>query len=80
LIVSGTGTGLAADAEDIRRVRATCPRAKILLGSGVTLENIKNYLPLADGFIVGTSLKRNGRISEPVDSKRVSALARALET
>ena len=80
LIVSGTGTGLAADAEDVRRVRATCPRAKILLGSGVTLKNIKDYLPLADGFIVGTSLKRNGRISEPVDSKRVAALASALGT
>jgi membrane complex biogenesis BtpA family protein len=78
LIVSGTGTGLAADVEDVRRVRATCPKAKILLGSGVTLQNIKNYLSLADGFIVGTSLKRKGRVSEPVDLKRVAALAKAI--
>jgi predicted TIM-barrel enzyme len=33
---------------------------------------------MADGFIVGTSLKRGGKISNPVDSKRVAGLARAL--
>jgi membrane complex biogenesis BtpA family protein len=79
LIVSGTGTGLAADAADVRRVRAACPSAKILLGSGVTRENIKDYLTLADGFIVGTSLKLRGKISNPVDPKRVAALVRALK-
>jgi membrane complex biogenesis BtpA family protein len=78
LIVSGTGTGLAADAADVERVRAACPSAKIFLGSGVTLENIKDYLPLADGFIVGTSLKADGRIYNPVDPRRVAALAEAV--
>jgi uncharacterized protein len=79
LIVSGTGTGLATDRADVERVRATCPAAKILLGSGVTLENIGDYLPLADGFIVGTSLKVDGKVSNPVDAQRVAALARALK-
>src|SRR5689334_17010636 len=36
LIVSGSGTGLAADARDVQRVRQACPGATILLGSGVT--------------------------------------------
>lgn len=78
LIVSGTGTGRAAAAADVQRVRASCPNAKILLGSGVTVENVCDYLPLADGFIVGTSFKRGGRISSPVDVRRVAALVRAL--
>lgn len=78
LIISGQGTGLAADRADLEGVRAACPRAKLLLGSGVTLDNAAEYLPLADGFIVGTSLKRNGQVTEPVDSRRVAALARAL--
>ena len=34
--------------------------------------------PLADGFIVGSSLKVNGKLSNPIDAKRVAALARAL--
>jgi hypothetical protein len=78
LIVSGAGTGLEADLADVERVRRTCPATKILLGSGVTLENVRDFLSLADGFIVGSSLKLNGRLSNPVDAKRVAALARAL--
>jgi membrane complex biogenesis BtpA family protein len=74
LIISGVGTGLVADLSDVERVRRACPSAKVLLGSGVTVENIREFLPLADGFIVGTSLKRGGKVSNPVDSRRVRAL------
>jgi uncharacterized protein len=79
LIVSGRGTGLAADRADVAAVRAMCPAAKVLLGSGVTLENLADYLPLADAFIVGSSLKRAGRVYEAVDERRVSAMAKAIE-
>jgi len=78
LIISGVGTGMAADLSDVERVRRACPSAKILLGSGVTLENIRDFLPITDGFIVGTSLKRDGKISNPVDPKRVRALVSAI--
>jgi membrane complex biogenesis BtpA family protein len=74
LIISGVGTGMATELSDVERVRHACPSAKIFLGSGVTLANIRDFLPLADGFIVGTSLKRDGKISNPVDSRRVRAL------
>jgi uncharacterized protein len=78
LIVSGTGTGLAADRADVKAVRTGCPSAKLLLGSGVSLDNLADYLPLADGFIVGSSLKRDGKLYKPVDVKRVAALSRAM--
>ena len=77
LIVSGTGTGEAADVSDLERVRRACPAARILLGSGVTAKNVRDYSQ-ADGFIVGTSLKRNGRVGNPVDARRVSALVKAI--
>jgi membrane complex biogenesis BtpA family protein len=79
LIVSGVGTGKAADLDDVRRVRAACPNAKILLGSGVNLENADSFLQIADGAIVGSSLKRDGKLSNPVDAKRVAALVKAVE-
>jgi uncharacterized protein len=79
LIVSGAGTGLAADAQDLPRVRESCPRARVLIGSGITRENLRDYLPLADGFIVGSSLKRNGELYAPVDARRVAALARLID-
>jgi uncharacterized protein len=78
LIISGTGTGEAADVSDVQRVRHACPSAKILLGSGVTVENVEHYFE-ADGFIVGTSLKRGGNVGSPVDIKRVAALAKKLK-
>ncbi|HTA29639.1 MAG TPA: BtpA/SgcQ family protein [Candidatus Cybelea sp.] len=78
LIISGVGTGMAADPADVRRVREACPSARIFLGSGVTRENEAEFLPFADGFIVGSSLKTGGKLSNPVDSKRVAALARAM--
>jgi len=78
LIVSGQGTGLAADAADLERVREACGPARIFLGSGVTLENISNYVAWADGFIVGTSLKKAGKISNAVDPARVATLARKI--
>jgi membrane complex biogenesis BtpA family protein len=79
LIVSGVGTGKAADLDDVRRVRTACPRAKILLGSGVNLENVKSFLQIANGAIVGSSLKRDGKLSNPVDAKRVALLVKAVE-
>ncbi|MDD5199059.1 MAG: BtpA/SgcQ family protein [Terrimicrobiaceae bacterium] len=78
LIVSGTGTGVATKIDDVRRVRAACPDTPILLGSGVTAANVGGYLEFANGFIVGTSVKRGGDIAKPVDERRVVALRKAL--
>jgi membrane complex biogenesis BtpA family protein len=75
LIVSGVGTGMAAEVTDLERVRATCPRTPLLVGSGITPNNLKDYFGSADGFIVGTSLKAGGKVSAPVDPKRVAELA-----
>jgi uncharacterized protein len=77
LIVSGTGTGEATKVSDLETVRRACPTAKILLGSGVTAENVRNYSQ-ADGFIVGSSLKTEGKLANPVDPQRVVKLVKAM--
>jgi predicted TIM-barrel enzyme len=43
------------------------------------LANVREFLPVADGFIVGSSLKAGGKLYNPVDAKRVAALARAIK-
>jgi uncharacterized protein len=78
LIVSGTGTGLATDLADVRAVREACPAACILIGSGIAAQNIGRYLPYADGFIVGSSLKHGGAVDRAVDARRVAELRRAM--
>lgn len=74
LIVSGTGTGAATPLEDVRRVRAACPDAKILIGSGSTDESAEELLQFADGLIVGTWLKVDGVLANPIDPERVVRL------
>lgn len=79
LIISGTGTGTATDLSEVERVRAACPKARILIGSGITAASVADYLRAADGVIVGSSLKRNGRLRDLVDARRVAALRRAMK-
>jgi hypothetical protein len=79
LIISGAGTGLPALAADVETVRQICPDAPILIGSGFNSSNAREFLPWINGAIVGSSLKRNGRLNNPVDPARVKALVRAMK-
>ncbi|MEM7391652.1 MAG: BtpA/SgcQ family protein [Verrucomicrobiota bacterium] len=74
LVVSGRGTGAEVDLDDLKRVRTACPDATILVGSGVTMESAPKILEQADGFLVASSLKQDGRLENPVDEARVRAL------
>jgi uncharacterized protein len=70
LIVSGRMTGDAPPVEKVRRARQAATRP-ILMGSGTTAENIAEFLRYADGAIVGSSLKVDGVMENPVDGERV---------
>ncbi len=78
VIASGARTGEAPEPGYIAALRSTAPGAKILVGSGVTPENIRLYWRLADGFIVGTYFKVGGVTTNPVDKKRVEAFVRVV--
>ena len=78
LVVSGRATGDATPIEDVKRVRSAVPDVPILVGSGVTPETAADLLSLADALIVGTSLKRDGDVSKPVDPERVRRLVDAV--
>lgn len=78
LIVTGSFTGEEADLSDVKAVKEVVPESvPVLVGSGVTQGNIGSYLEWADGVIVGTSLKRDGVVSNPVDRGRVEGLVSA---
>jgi len=79
LIVTGTATGSAPHPREIDRVREAAAGTPILVGSGLTETNAPALLAQADGAIVGTFLKREGRVEEPVDEMRVLRLRRALD-
>ena len=77
LIVSGTGTGAAPDVEEAARLRKAVPDATILVGSGVSTANLGALAEVADGAIVGSSLKVDGRVSGQIDPDRARELIRA---
>ena len=78
LIVTGPFTGQEADLTDVRAVKETVPPGvPVLVGSGVTESNIARYLEWADGVIVGTDIKVDGDVANPVDAGRVKALVAA---
>lgn len=79
LVVTGKETGGEADPAGLELVRRAVPDAPIVLGSGLSVENAPRFRDLADGYIVGTWLKEEGRVDAPVDAGRVRALVRALE-
>lgn len=77
LVVSGSGTGHAPDLEHASRLRKAIPEAPILIGSGVSPANLPELAEVADGAIVGTSLKREGRTDNQVDPDRARELVEA---
>ena len=78
LVVSGQATGAATPIDDVKRVRSAVPDVPLLVGSGVTPETASELLSIADGLIVGTSLKRDGDVRAPVDPDRVRRLVAAV--
>ena len=79
LIVSGPVTGQPAEVTDVATVREAVPEGFILVGSGVTEANAPQLLAKANGAIVGTSLKRDGIVSNLIDLDRVKRLAEIIQ-
>jgi uncharacterized protein len=77
LVVSGRATGDATPLADVKRVRSAVPSAPLLVGSGVTADTVAELLSVADAAIVGTFVKREGHVGNPVDPERVRRLVAA---
>ena len=75
VVVTGAATGVAADAAEVEAV-AGAVKLPVLVGSGITADNIADYAA-ADGFIVGSWVKRGGSWSGALDARRTAALVKA---
>ncbi len=77
VIVSGAATGEPPRAGDAREAKSHC-RLPVLLGSGVTPENVAGFYDAADGFIVGSYFKERGLWSNTVERARVERMTEAV--
>ena len=74
VIVTGVATGQPAEPDEVNAVGRGVSVATIV-GSGITAENILHYSE-ADAFIVGSSIKKDGLWSNPIDNDRARSLVR----
>ncbi len=72
VILSGWATGSPPSLEDLELASAAASGTPVFIGSGANWENISTLMQAADGVIVSSSLKRRGRIEQPIDPIRVS--------
>jgi len=79
LIVSGKLTGWAPELEKVKKAKEFAGDTPVLVGSGTTAANVKDFLKYADGIIAGTDLKKDGINENPVDVSRVKKYMQAVK-
>lgn len=72
ILVSGQITGEAAALSDLEAVKAVLPDMAVMANTGVKHETVADVLGVADGCIVGSSLKVDGDTWNPVDPARAA--------
>ena len=70
LIITGSSTGEVANIAELINVKKKT-KLPVIIGSGVSADNIHKYYNLADVFIVGSDFKKNGNWQNGVDKTRV---------
>ncbi len=79
VIITGGHTGSAPDLKEISQVRSAIS-LPVILGSGITVENLEDFFPLADAFIVGSFFKEEGHWKNPLSFKRTQAFMEKLNS
>ncbi|WP_223422818.1 BtpA/SgcQ family protein [Tateyamaria pelophila] len=70
VLVSGQITGEAAALPDLEAVKAVLPDMAVMANTGVKHDTVADVLAIADGCIVGSSLKVDGDTWNPIDPER----------
>src|SRR5580765_1439078 len=70
VIITGARTTEPPSIPELRRVKKQT-HVPVIIGSGMTTQNIKSYFPLADGFIVGSTFREGGKFLGRLDPKRL---------
>ena len=78
VVVTGPRTGESPELKELRRVKELAD-VPVVIGSGMTSQNISRYMPWADGFIVGSILREEGRFLGQLDPRRLKAFVSAFQ-
>jgi len=74
IVVTGAGTGRETPLDKVRAFREVIGDFPLIIGAGLNPENAYEQLSVADGAIVGSYFKKDGRVENDVDPDRVREL------
>jgi membrane complex biogenesis BtpA family protein len=72
ILISGPAAGAPVAMSDLRAAKDAVPDSPVFANTGVRAERLAGILAVADGVIVGTSLKVDGITWNPVDPARAA--------
>lgn len=78
VIVTGSSTGKSVDIRELDALKDSVDKP-ILIGSGITVDNILEYWKYADAFIVGSHFKKNGFWMNPISNERLLVFMHQVE-
>jgi membrane complex biogenesis BtpA family protein len=79
IIMTGGLTGDPVNIDELKSVKVISS-LPIIIGSGISLDNVNDYFQICDGFIVGSYFKEKGNWQNSVDKKRVTKFIQKIET
>ncbi|CAL7942050.1 unnamed protein product [Xylocopa violacea] len=79
IVLTGTSTGEPTDVSDLAEIKQAVKEQPVLIGSGVTKDNLEDYLS-ADAVIIGSHFKVDGIWENKVDKDRVKIFMRKFKT
>ena len=74
ICVSGPMTGSPVASSELERVTSLLEDMPVFVNTGVRQDNVAKYLSVADGAIIGTALKYEGKTFNAVDAERARQL------
>jgi uncharacterized protein len=72
--LTGKSTGDSTDLDELKIIHEQQSKLKlpVLIGSGVTKENLHEYVKLCDGMIIGSHFKHDGHWSNELSIERIN--------
>ncbi len=78
VIITGSSTGKKPSLEEIKSVKKEV-NIPVLAGSGITMENVDEYMRFCDALIIGSYFKEGGKWENPVEAIRVNQFMKKVQ-
>ncbi|MFO0678754.1 MAG: BtpA/SgcQ family protein [Polyangiaceae bacterium] len=77
VLVTGGATGKGVNVDELATVKRAARGSPLFVASGATPDTLPQLLVHADGVIVGSALRKDGKAGGPIDAAKAKAFAQA---